>query len=156
MKENTLTLFEKWIDRIYSEQDFGRSIALSIAGMVGLAVYLMVKDGFVAVFLSVILYPAVRVIADNIYINVKRRKKWKEVNRTYNHLSEAEKQVVKAFVDAGGAVLTWSQVNRLNLSVSAIESLVHRGFLHTSVTADGLTETFVLDSDLFDVAQGKQ
>jgi hypothetical protein len=61
--------------------------------------------------------------------------------------------VLKAFVDAGGAALTWSQMNRASVAVSAVESLKLRGILDTSVTSDGMTETFVLQTEVFDMAQ---
>ena len=46
--------------------------------------------------------------------------------------------------------MTWTRFNRINLSSSAIESLIERELLNTSVTADGMTETFVLDVSIFD------
>ncbi len=60
--------------------------------------------------------------------------------------------MVAAFVDAGGTTLTFSQINRLDLSSAAIESLVQRELLWTSVMSDGMTESFVLDMALFDKA----
>lgn len=56
---------------------------------------------------------------------------------------------MQAFVEAGGAVLTWSHVNALYLRLPAIVSLVHHHFLSTEDTADGMIETFVPNSELF-------
>ena len=39
------------------------------------------------------------------------------------------------------------------LGCRRIESLINRDLMHASVTADGMTETFVLDTQLFDYAQ---
>lgn len=46
--------------------------------------------------------------------------------------------------------MTWGQFNRSKISSSAVETLIQRELLSTSVTADGMTETFVLDVCLFD------
>jgi len=45
---------EKWADRVYSETDFGRSVATSVAGVIGLAVYLIFGDWVIAAFSSII------------------------------------------------------------------------------------------------------
>ena len=73
----------------------------------------------------------------------------------YEALSDKEKDVVGAFVSAGGCVMTWGQINNLDVSHSAIESLVTRRLLGPSVTADGMTETFVLAPDIFDAGLRK-
>jgi hypothetical protein len=44
-------------------------------------------------------------------------------------------------------------MNRADVAVSAVESLKLRGILDTSVTADGMTETFVMQTEVFDIAQ---
>jgi hypothetical protein len=68
----------------------------------------------------------------------------------YSSLCDEEKAVVDAFVCRGGCVMTWGQFNRADLSSAAIETLIQRELLFTSVTADGMTETFVLDVSVFD------
>jgi hypothetical protein len=47
--------------------------------------------------------------------------------------------------------MTWGQINKSDTQFSAIESLMQRELLHSSVTADGMTETFVSDQDIFDM-----
>ena len=64
-------------------------------------------------------------------------------------MGEHEKAVVQAFDQAGGAVLTWSHVNSLDLRGPGMESLTHRGLLSTNDTADGTRETLVLNAALF-------
>ena len=76
-----------------------------------------------------------------------------DANRRWDKLSVDEQQVVGTFVLAGGCVLSWDQMNEASVSTNAVESLVARGLLWTSVTADGSGETFVLDPDLFDTGQ---
>lgn len=53
--------------------------------------------------------------------------------------------MVITFIEAGGTALTFSQMKRLGLSSSAIESLVQKELLWTLVRSDGMTESFVLD-----------
>lgn len=145
---------DKLFERIYSENDFGRSIATSIAGIIGLIIYLLINDWIISIFSAIISFPIARLVATWLYEKARRaHNRYLERERAkyvYDCLSNDEKQVVKAFVEVGGSVLTWSQVNALELSSLAIESLIHREMLKTSVTADAMRETFVLDAFIFD------
>jgi hypothetical protein len=151
---------EKWAERVYAETDFGRSVATSTAGTLGLGVYLVFHDWVIAAFSSIIAFPIARLIAARLHEkatrHAKRRIEREEAEHLYDRLSTDEREVVRAFVEAGGSVLTWSRVNKLSLPGSGIESLIQRGYLWTSVTADGMRETFALDSALFDVGQERQ
>lgn len=148
---------DKWAERIYAETDFGRSIATSVAGIVGLSIYLASSDWVIAVFSAVIAFPLVRLIATGIHARAVRRAQGRmemeEAERIYDRLSEDEKTVVQAFVQSGGSVLTWGQVNQLGLPGAGVESLIQREVLWTSMTADGMRETFALDSSIFDAGQ---
>jgi hypothetical protein len=152
---SALEKWTDWADRVYSETDFGRSVATTVAGVVGLTVYLIVKDTTVAVFCSVIAFPMVRLLASFYHKRftklMERREKDEAADYTYHRLSSGEKAVVQGFVESGGCVMTWGQFNRSSLPSAGIESLMHRELLSTSVTADGMTETFVLDAAMFDV-----
>ncbi|WP_437644274.1 hypothetical protein [Sorangium sp. So ce362] len=145
---------DKLVERLYSETDFARSIATSVAGIVGLVIYLVQRDWVIAAFSAVIVFPVVRLASARIHERrqraEKRRMNREDAAENYSRLSEHEQAVVQAFVEAGGAVLTWSQVNALELRGPAIESLIHRELLGTSMTADGMRETFVLDPGLFE------
>jgi hypothetical protein len=144
---------EKWAERIYSENDFGRSVATSVAGVIGLVTYLATSDWVVGLFLVIISFPIARLVADAHQGRLNNAVRQREVEETYRRLSPDEKDVVDTFVKSGGSVITWSQVNNSNICRSAIESLIQRELLTTSVTADGMRETFVLNSQLFDVGQ---
>ena len=152
-----MKVIEKWADRIYLESDFGRNVATSSSGLVGLGVYLFTSDIAIAGFSALILFPVVRILASSAYRKSEHLAKLKAqedgVQKLYDRFSPEEKNVVSVFVKAGGSVMTWGQINRSDTHFSAIESLMQRGLLHTSVTADGGTETFVLDQDIFDVGQ---
>ncbi len=145
---------DRLAERIYDETDFGRSVATSAAGVAGLVIYLVFYDWVIAAFASMIVFPLVRLIAAWLHEKANRVKKRllirEEAEHTYDRLSDEEKDVVLGFVDAGGSVLTWSHVNELSMSGPAIESLLNRGVLSTSMTADGMRETFVLESAVFD------
>jgi hypothetical protein len=149
--------FDRWANRIYGEKDFGRSISTTLSGIVGLTTYLLSKDWVMSVFVTIIVFPLFRLIASTLHT------RWREVHRqklltleaqkTIQKFSPEEKEVIKAFVDAGGAALTYSQVNRSDLSVSAIESLVQRGVLFNTFLSDCTTEAFVLKTEVFDMGQ---
>ena len=148
---------DKWAERVYSETDFGRSVATSMAGIVGLGAYLVTSDWVIAAFSSIIIFPIVRLLSASYHERIKkaaqRHEQQQEIGNTYRCLSADEQAVVAAFVSAGGSVLTWGQVNKLNISNAAIESLIQRDLLSTSMTADGMRETFVLSTPLFDIGQ---
>jgi ABC-type multidrug transport system fused ATPase/permease subunit len=146
---------EKWAERVYAETDFGKSIATSLAGVVGLLVYLVLADWTIAAFSAVIFFPAFRFAAAAIHTrmerNAKRRARCSDAEHIFGTLSNEEQAVVAEFVKFGGCVLTWGQVNRSPVSRSAIESLIQREVLSTSMTADGMRETFVLNVALFEI-----
>lgn len=150
---------DKLIERLYLEIDFARSIATTVAGIAGLAIYLAKGDGIIAVFAAVIVFPTVRLMFSCFHERYQRlqkhRRERESAEESYKRLSEHEQSVVQAFAKAGGTVLTWSQVNALEVRGSAIESLIQRGLLGTSVTADGMRETFVLDTALFEAGVAK-
>lgn len=154
-----MNTINKWAERVYGETDFGRSVATSVSGIAGLLVYLVFSDWVIAAFSSIITFPIVRLISTGLYERATRRVKGRlareEAERAYDQLSDDEKQVVLAFVEAGGCVLTWGQVNELLVSKASVESLIQRELLWTSVTVDG-RETFVLDPAIFDVGQDRK
>lgn len=147
---------DKWAERIYSENDVGRGIATAAAGVAGLVVYLTVGDWVVAAFSAVIVFPLVRLISTAVQSKLNataaQRRVEDHASSICRKLTDQEHQVVRAFVEAGGCVLTWSHVNQLHLPYAAIESLIQRGVLTTSISADSMTETFVLDSVMFDAS----
>lgn len=149
-----MSAIEKWAERVYAETDVGRSIATSLSGVLGLGVYLYLGDWVIAAFVAIIFFPVARLAASGIHArlsrNASRRAKRSDAEYTFNSLSDEEKAVVFEFVSAGGCVLTWAQMNKCPVSGSAIESLIQRDVLSTSMTADGMRETFVLDAEVFD------
>ena len=146
---------EKWAERVYSENDFGRGMATSLSGVVGLSVYLFSDDWVISAFSTIITFPIFRIIASSFNERYKRKslKSIDEENAKYSfsNLSEEELNVVRAFVDVGGSVLTWGQVNKLPIHSAAIESMIQRKLMWASVMADGMTETFALDTNVFNL-----
>ena len=150
---------EKWADRVYAENDFGRSVAISGSGLIGLVVYLLTNDWVISAFSTIISFPIIRLISTGINERFERRKQ-RTIEKEnalllFNRLSDEEKEVIKSFVSAGGSVLTWGQMNNEQVSSAAIESLIQREALWTSMTADGMRETFALNSHLFDIGNEK-
>ena len=147
---------DKLVEKLYEETDVARSVATSLAGVVGLVIYLVSRDWVVALFSWMIVFPLARLISAAIYAKrsklAARRDAENEAKELYGRLSLGEKKVVQAFVTGGGTVMTWSHMNSLSLPGPSVESLMHRNLLSTSMTADGMRETFVLDPALFDAA----
>jgi hypothetical protein len=149
----------KWADRVYSENDFGRSIATSVSGVVGLITYLITKDWVLSAFSLIIVFPIIRIFSTGVNEKIERNKlraaEKEKLEYSLSRLTDEELQVVQAFISVGGSVLTWKQINNIDVASAGIESLMKRDLLFTSCTADGMRETFVLDQEIFDIAYEK-
>ncbi|MXZ37358.1 MAG: hypothetical protein F4Z19_03695 [Holophagales bacterium] len=149
---------DRWIERVYEERDVGRGIGTSLAGVIGLSTYLVWNDWVTAIFATMISFPVIRIAAAAVHsrrVQSKERKDTRgKMREAFDNLGAEEVAVARAFVWHGGTSVTWREANRSDgFSAAGIESLSNRGLVHTSVTLDGLTETFVLDVDLFDYAK---
>jgi len=148
---------DRWAERIYTERDFGRSVATSASGFVGLVVYLVIDDWVIAVFSAVIAFPIVRIISSAVHSAHTRKKlaveDRQQAQELYEKLSEEEKSVLREFVKAGGSVMSWSHANRVNLHEPGVASLMQREILFSTMTPDGMREAFAVRVDMFDVAQ---
>lgn len=149
--------FDKWVERIYTEEDFGRGVATSLSGTIGLAVYLLTDDAIVAIFATLIMFPLTRITAAALHRRGAEQAaasdKAKQFEDVYGRLSDEERRVIAGYIEAGGTVMTWGQVNRSDLSRAAIETLIQRELMWSTVTADGMTEAFAISTDIFDVAR---
>lgn len=147
---------EKLFDRVYAEKDFSINVAIFVAGLAGMTCYLILHDYVLTLFAFIIPFPIVKIIAGGWHQRLLARK-GKVVSRQqlaalYDSLTDSEKDVVQHFVAHGGAVMTWGQMNRLDDPQTGVESLARRGLLSTSVSVDGMSETFELDQMLFTFA----
>ena len=149
--------FDRLLEKVYGEVDFGRSVATALAGCAGLATYLIGRDPVVAVFTAVIVFPAVRIAASAAHqrSSLRRREiadREARVGRIEKY-SEDEKTVLRAFVKEGGTLLPCSRINRMALPQSGVESLVNRGDLRTTMTADCMSEAMAMEPELFELAR---
>ncbi len=78
-----MSALDKWIERVYVETDFGRSVATSVTGIIGLSVYLISKDWVVALFSSVIIFPIVRIVATGFHEKANRKKSIKSKKKRH-------------------------------------------------------------------------
>lgn len=151
--------WDKLIATIYAEQDFGRSIATTVAGVVGLVTYLLSSDWVVSVFGAVIVFPVCRVASSALHSRLKQKHvelvRQIQADSLFRRFSPQERQILEFFVRAGGACVSWGYVNNSKYPFPrpALNSLMARDVVHTSVMEDGMTESFVLDIDTFDMAQ---
>lgn len=67
-----MNTIEKWAERVYAENDFGRSVATSLSGAIGLAVYLLADDWVIAAFSTIISFPIIRIASTGINKKVER------------------------------------------------------------------------------------
>ncbi|ELZ3956700.1 hypothetical protein UM677_001824 [Cronobacter sakazakii] len=146
----------KLFERIYTEKDFSINIAIFISGIAGVTCYLTLHDYVLTLFAFVISFPLIKIIAGGFYQRFITLREETAAERRlaalYDSLSESEKEVIMHFVSNGGAVMTWGQMNRMDDPQTGVESLARRSLLNTSVTVDGMRETFELDLTLFGYA----
>lgn len=148
---------ERWAERIYAERDFGRGVATSVAGTLGLAVYLITDDWVIAAFSTFIAFPIARILASAVHESYMGRRRSdtekRRITELYSRLSPEEKEVLRAFVRIGGSVMSWGHANRVGLHEPAVSSLMQREVLYSTMTADGMHEAFGITTEMFDVAQ---
>ena len=112
----------------------------------------------VAGFVTIIVFPMGRILASAIHSHWnqsrERNRSMDQLKDLFDQFGREERAVIQAFVWHGGSVITWGECNRSpHFSAAGIESLINRDLMHASVTADAMTETFALDTQLFDYAQ---
>ena len=147
---------DHWANKIYAEKDFGRSVSRPSGSCGPRCTYLLSRDWVMSAFVTIIVFPLFRVVASAVH------RRWKETHnqklqtlaaqKSFEKFSLEEKKVIKAFVEAGGAALSYSQINRADVAKSAVESLVLRGILFNTVLSDG-AEAFVMKTEVFDMGQ---
>lgn len=147
----------RWFERIYSESDTGRSIATSVSGLIGLGAYLYSQDWVIGAVVLIVAFPIARIVASALHSRYVRSrqssKSQDEMKELFDKLSREELSVLRAFVRHGGCVVAWGEIKWESLFTSTgIESLMSRGLVQSSVRADGMTETFEPNTDLFDYA----
>ena|ERR1041385_6256394 len=154
-----LSTFDRWMGRIYDERDFGRGISTTLSGVVGLGIYLRWNDLVIAAFVTIIVFPLFRIVASAMDARWSRHRNHRlealDAQMKFQKFSPEEKQVVKAFVDAGGATLSWSHINQADIFLpdAGVNSLIQRGVFHHTVTADGLGEAVAINTEIFDLGQ---
>ncbi len=151
--------FEKLISTVYNESDFSRSIATALAGIAGLVTYLWKTDWVISAFTALIVFPITRIITGAIQAKLislnKSKAEESRLQEQFDSFSPEEKKILRFFVVAGGACVSWGYVDRSQLPFPrpALNSLMSRGLVYTSVMEDGMTESFGLDIEIFDLAQ---
>lgn len=148
---------ERWAERIYNERDFSRNVATSVAGLLGLLIYLYLDDWVVAAFAAMIAFPVTKIVAGALHSRHVQRKSQEggleEARQLFERLSSEEKQVLFEFVRLGGSVMPWSHANKVGLHEPAVSSLMQRKALFATMTADGMREAFGITVEVFDVAK---
>ena len=164
MTEIKLGEWSKWLKRIWNEKDNAKSIAAAVGVLAALFVYdylserteweRLVYGAGVWVIAFVLVKVVVSEARSHWNVGRERKRSRDERRKLFNSLSREEKAVVQVFVWHGGSVMTWGECEQWpQCSHAGVESLINRGRMHSGVTADGMTETFVLDTELFDCAR---
>ena len=145
--------FDRWVERIYSENDPGRGVATTVAGAMATAIYLYSSDWAVAALVGVTIFPVAKIAASGFHANWTRKRRRSEDHAEFGELLDRlgyqERLVVQHFVWHGASVMTWGECNTYDLSRSAINSLIERGLAKEAEEAQGVA----IDTRFFDYAQ---
>ncbi|WP_299769024.1 hypothetical protein [uncultured Pseudoteredinibacter sp.] len=129
---------DKWAGRIYEEEDFGKNIAISIAGIIGLTIYLIQSDFVLAAFITIIVFPPVKILLRHFESKYTKRREAerldsqkKELVKVVENLTGQERRVIHEFVKYKSAVISneYLSVNSIHMPDGATKSLRERGYL---------------------------
>jgi hypothetical protein len=129
---------EKWAERIYLEEDFGKNVATTGAGVIGLCVYFYKSDFALATFVTIIVFPLIKIISNALSDKYSKEKQnlrlieaRKNIEETVKSLTGDERLVIHEFVKAGGSVISskYIQLNKIHMPDIAVKSLMERGYL---------------------------
>lgn len=139
--------FEKIIEIIYSEKDIAKSLAIFLAGVVGLIHYTVTNNATISFFFTIITFPLVNVLFSQL---IRRRdKKQKEIYafKIFDELSDKEIEVLKKFVEEGTTVMLYDDMmNKIlftNVSRSILDSLRNRELLTLEYNQ------YIIDKNIF-------
>ena len=145
--------FDRWVERIYSENDPGRGVATTVAGATATAIYLYWSDWAVAALVGITIFPIAKIAASAFHANWSRTRRRSddraELEQMLERVGFEERRVLQAFVWHGASVMSWKECNTWEVSRSAIDSLIERGVARVTDDTDGIA----LDTKLFDYAQ---
>ncbi|MEO3679596.1 hypothetical protein ABGI61_11240 [Rheinheimera sp. FR7-31] len=129
---------DKWAERIYQEEDFGKNVSTTISGLLGLIVYLLKDDFALAAFITIITFPVVKILS-NILRNrhlkkseaIERENARKEMDDIVKNLTDQERRVIHEFVKYKSSVMSekYIKMNSVFLPDGAVKSLMERSFL---------------------------
>lgn len=153
---------DKWADRIYLEEDFGKNIATTVSGFCGLTIYLIKNDFPLSAFVTIIVFPITKIIVNflrsrhfNINEAKERENALKAIDKTVKDLTDRERLVVHEFVKYQSSVMShkYISINSVYLPDGAVKSLIERDFL--TEQSSGLSGSFdlKLNMDIFDAGR---
>lgn len=129
---------DKWAERIYQEEDFGKNVSTTISGLLGLIVYLLTDDFALAALITIITFPVVKILS-NILRNRHLKKREaiesenarKEMDNIVRNLTNQERRVIHEFVKYKSSVMSdkYIKMNSVFLPDGAVKSLIERSFL---------------------------
>ena len=129
---------DKWAERIYQEEDFGKNVSTTISGLLGLIVYLLMDDFAVAAFITIIIFPVVKILSNTLRNrhlkkseDVERENARKEMDDIVKNLTDQERRVIHEFVKYKSSVMSdqYIKMNSVFLPDGAVRSLMERSFL---------------------------
>ena len=137
-KEYMSMEIDKWAERIYLEEDFGKNIATTISGLIGLSIYLFKADFALAAFVAIILFPLFKILANSARAKQLKNREEKGELETQKenvlfvkNLTDQERRVIHEFVQYNASVLPskYVELNNIHLPDGAVKSLIQRDIL---------------------------
>lgn len=133
----------KVFEKIYSENNSSTNIALFIASIFALIIYLTIRDLVIVTISSVGVFAFTKVIS-KIFSNVIF--KWAKKRKLVNSLSESEKATIQSFTSKGTTFIRMSDYDAIG--GEGLDSLVSREIIWYIDTMDE-PSGFKLDEEIY-------
>ena len=138
------------IKSIYNEKDTATLASCFVGAIFFLISYLLFRDIWVSSPMCVIGFTLAKIIVGHVLIpHLQNKHKSHNELQKLNKLSDSEKISISLFVENGSCSIP---VKMARNCMEGIYSLEARELLRTSMSPDGVSETFVLDERIFELA----
>ena len=144
---------------IYSDKDVSRIVSTFIAAVTVLFTYTMLTQDWIIIgTVGVIGFTLSRMVSIYFYARWSKLSQHKsnalKQQEIFESLSEKEKNILEFFRSHGSLTATYKDLDETGYDVTraGVNSLIQRGFITDGLMEDHVTKCFVIDEDIFKMA----
>lgn len=116
------------LKEIYREKDISTNIAIFLASLMALIMYIFIKDVFVSMMMAISFFSLSKLLSISIISKNHRRKNEQNIIKSF---SQPEKEVIQTFIANGTSYIALSDLRNgeYDFDNKAFDSLVTRGVI---------------------------